>query len=113
MEKLALALVSSARKLRPYFQGHSIHVLTSHLFRQVLQNPKLSGRIAKWAVELGEFNIKYIPRTAVKAQALADFVVEFTGAPESTPKNPEKSVDVSAEERCSLPDQSIENGNCS
>ncbi|KAM2645265.1 hypothetical protein EV1_018826 [Malus domestica] len=30
IEKLALALVMSARKLRPYFQAHSIIVLTNH-----------------------------------------------------------------------------------
>ena len=43
LEKLALALVSSARKLRPYFQGHPTRVPTSCSFRQVLQNPELSG----------------------------------------------------------------------
>ncbi|KAM1889257.1 hypothetical protein ACFX13_047270 [Malus domestica] len=34
IEKLALALVMSARKLRPYFQAHSIIVLTNHHLRQ-------------------------------------------------------------------------------
>ena len=47
LEKLALALVSSVSKLRPYFQGRPIRVPTSYLFRQVLQNPELLGRIAK------------------------------------------------------------------
>ncbi|KAM1493603.1 hypothetical protein ACFX10_025358 [Malus domestica] len=36
IEKLALALVMSARKLRPYFQAHSIIVLTNHHLRQIL-----------------------------------------------------------------------------
>ncbi|KAM1182313.1 hypothetical protein ACFX19_000822 [Malus domestica] len=36
IEKLALALVMSARKLRPYFQAYSIIVLTNHLLRQIL-----------------------------------------------------------------------------
>ena len=39
LEKLALALVSSARKLKPYFQGHSIRVPTNYPLRQVLQSP--------------------------------------------------------------------------
>ncbi|KAM1105265.1 hypothetical protein ACFX19_013758 [Malus domestica] len=34
--KLALALVMSAQKLCPYFQAHSIIVLTNHLLRQIL-----------------------------------------------------------------------------
>ena len=36
------------------------------------------GRLIQWAVELSEFDIKYQPRHAIKAQALADFIVEFT-----------------------------------
>ena len=98
MKKLALALVISARKLRPYFQGHPVRVPISYPLRQVLQNPELSGRIAKWAIELGEFDIEYIPHTAVKAQALANFVAEFTGAPESTPESSEKAVDAPVED---------------
>ena len=93
LEKMALALVSSTRKLRPYFQGHPIRVPKSYLLRQALQNPELSGRIAKWVIELGEFDIEYIPHTAVKAQALADFVAEFTGAPEPTPEYSKKAVE--------------------
>ncbi|XP_074324084.1 uncharacterized protein LOC141661003 [Apium graveolens] len=40
--------------------------------------PKASGRLIKWAIKLGQFDIKYKRRTAMKAQALADFVVECT-----------------------------------
>ncbi|KAM2564900.1 hypothetical protein TB2_013148 [Malus domestica] len=43
IEKLALALVMSARKLRPYFQAHSIIVLTNHPLRQILQSSDTSG----------------------------------------------------------------------
>ena len=34
--------------------------------------------MTKWAIEFGEFEIKFMPRTAIKGQALADFVTEFT-----------------------------------
>ncbi|GFY96586.1 hypothetical protein Acr_11g0008920 [Actinidia rufa] len=37
-----------------------------------------SGRLLKWSIELSEFHIEYKPRTAIKAQALADFIVEST-----------------------------------
>ena len=33
----------------------------------------------KWAVELGQFEITYHPRTTIKGQTLADFIVECTG----------------------------------
>ncbi|KAK0574362.1 hypothetical protein LWI29_022506 [Acer saccharum] len=42
------------------------------------QKPEVSGRLTKWAIELSEFDVEYIPRTAIKAQAVADFVAEFT-----------------------------------
>ena len=40
-------------------------------------------RMILWAVELGEFDIKYRPRTGIKAQTLTDFVAEFPSGVES------------------------------
>ncbi|XP_022888168.1 uncharacterized protein LOC111403774 [Olea europaea var. sylvestris] len=82
MEKLALALIIVSRKLRPYFQAHSIQVLTNFPLRQVMQKTDASGRLLKWAIELSEFDLTFRPRHAIKGQALADFMVEFTKAPE-------------------------------
>ncbi|KAI5323645.1 hypothetical protein L3X38_032717 [Prunus dulcis] len=62
IEKLAFALVVSARCLRPYFQARTIHALTNQLLRQVLQKPETSSRLVKWAIELSEFDIHYKPR---------------------------------------------------
>ena len=78
MEKLILALVTKARKLRPYFQGHTIEFPTECPMKQVLHKPETSGRLMKWAIELTEFDIRYKPKTAIKGQILADFVMEFT-----------------------------------
>ncbi|KAL8134606.1 hypothetical protein AgCh_009579 [Apium graveolens] len=78
IEKFALALVMASRKLRPYFQAHQIEVLTNQPLRNIIHSPKASGRLIKWAIELGEFDIKYKPRMAIKTQALADFLVECT-----------------------------------
>jgi len=78
IEKVALALISSARKLRPYFQGHTIIVRTDQPIRQILQKPDLAGRMIAWSVELSEFDIAFEPRGAIKAQVLADFLVEMT-----------------------------------
>ena len=35
-------------------------------------------RMVQWAIELSQFDIEYHPRTAIKAQALVDFIAEFT-----------------------------------
>ncbi|XP_073131635.1 uncharacterized protein [Henckelia pumila] len=73
-EKLALALVITARKLRPYFLSHPIIVLTNSALGKIAANPDASGRLIKWITELSEYDIKFEPRTAIKAQALADFL---------------------------------------
>ncbi|XP_027156819.1 uncharacterized protein LOC113757958 [Coffea eugenioides] len=86
VEKLVLGLVHAARRLKPYFLAHPISVRTDQPLRQILVRPEASGRLTKWAVELGEYDLSYEPRTAIKAQALADFLAEltFTEGPEST-----------------------------
>ncbi|XP_065033836.1 uncharacterized protein LOC135666192 [Musa acuminata AAA Group] len=89
IEKLALALVLSARKLCPYFQAHPVEVITDQPLRQVLTKFDVAGRLLRWAVELGEHDISYVPRTAMKAQAVADFVAELAPMdrdPEQTPE---------------------------
>ena len=45
--------------------------------KQVLHRPEATWRLVKWAVELTQFDILYQSRTAVKGQALADFIAEF------------------------------------
>ncbi|KAG7559308.1 Ribonuclease H domain [Arabidopsis thaliana x Arabidopsis arenosa] len=76
-EKLALAVVMSARKLRPYFQSHSIVVMAPVSLRTILHSPSQSGRLAKWAVELSEYDIEYRNKTCAKSQVLADFIIEL------------------------------------
>ncbi|GKV21495.1 hypothetical protein SLEP1_g31472 [Rubroshorea leprosula] len=53
----------------------------------ILQKPECSGRLIKWAVDLGEFEITFQQRSAIQAQALADFIVECTPCPSTS--NPE------------------------
>ena len=71
-------MVTAARKLRPYFQAHVINVLTDHLLKRAMNKLEATGRLIQWAVELNEFDIRYHPRKAIKAQALVDFITEFT-----------------------------------
>ncbi|XP_061349021.1 uncharacterized protein LOC133294385 [Gastrolobium bilobum] len=83
LEKVAFALLITARKLRPYFQGHQIIVRTNQPIQQVLHKPDLAGRMTNWEIELSEYDITYESRKAIKSQALADFIMELT------PVNPE------------------------
>ena len=53
-------------------------VVTKHPLKILFRNADFSGRISKWAVELGQYDIKYQLRTAIKAQVLADFIIKFT-----------------------------------
>ena len=78
MEKLALALMTAARKLKPYFQAHVIVVLTDQPLKKAMSSPEAAGRMALWAIELSEFNVRYRPRTSMKGQVVADFIAEYT-----------------------------------
>lgn len=57
IEKLALALVTTTCKLRPYFQGHQVVVRSDQPIQQVLHKPNLAGRMVSWSVELSEFGL--------------------------------------------------------
>ena len=57
---------------------------------QILHKPETSGRLIKWAIELSEFDIRYKPRTTVKGQVLADFIMEFI--PSNTPVQPTETT---------------------
>ena len=85
VEKIILALLTSVRRLCPYFQAHTVVVLTDLPLRQILSKPELSGRLVKWSIELSNFDIQYRPRPAIKSQVLANFVAECT-LPEEDPE---------------------------
>nr|XP_017227831.1 PREDICTED: uncharacterized protein LOC108203420 [Daucus carota subsp. sativus] len=76
LEKFAFALITASRKLRHYFQGREIRIVTDQPFRKIIHKPDISERLVNWAIELSQFSLTFLPRTAVKAQVLADFVVE-------------------------------------
>ena len=77
LEKAILVVVQATQKLPHYFQAYTIIVLTQLPFRSILRSADYKRRIAKWGMILGAFDIKYIPRTSVKRQVLADLMAEF------------------------------------
>ena len=81
LEKEILAVVHASRKLPHYFQAHTVVVLTQLPLKSVLRTVDYTGRIALWNTILGAFDIKYMPRTSIKGQVLADLVAEFAELP--------------------------------
>ena len=77
MEKLAFALITAAQNLKPYFQAHTIVVLTDQSLKRAMSSLEAAGRMALWAIELSKFDVQYRPRTAVKGQVMADFIAEY------------------------------------
>ena len=77
LERAALALRVATKKLHPYFQAHPIVVLTDLPLRSTIHNPDLSGRMARWEIELSEFTIEYQPRLAKKGQVRANFLAKI------------------------------------
>jgi hypothetical protein len=65
-------------KLAHYFESHPIRLVTSFGLREIIKNRLAMGRIATWALELTGLDIPYVPRTAIKFQALVDFLAEWT-----------------------------------
>ncbi|XP_009765095.2 uncharacterized protein [Nicotiana sylvestris] len=53
-------------------------MVTTFPLRNILCKPELSGILAKWAVEMSEFDIEYKLMVAIKSRALADIVADFS-----------------------------------
>src|SRR4051812_36845307 len=83
IEKVGFTLLLAARRLRPYFHAHTVKVMTNFPLEKYLKKLEKSGRTLNWVVELGEFDIKFALRTALKGQSLVDFVVECSIPPSS------------------------------
>jgi ribonuclease HI len=89
-QKLVYGVFMAARKLVHYFQAHSVTVVSHAPLSDIIGNRDATGRVAKWAIELMAHDINYEPRKAIKSQALADFIVEWTEAQSLPPQvNPE------------------------
>ena len=78
LEKAILTIVLGTRKLPHCFQAHAMVILTQLPLKIILRSADYTGRIAKWGTILGAFNIKYMSRTSIKRQVLADLVAKFT-----------------------------------
>ncbi|KAL0342918.1 UNVERIFIED_CONTAM: hypothetical protein Sangu_1179200 [Sesamum angustifolium] len=77
IKKLCLALIFSIQKLKHYFQSHSIHLVSkANPLKYVMAKPVLLDSLARWYLQLQQFEITYVPQKAVKGQVLADFLAD-------------------------------------
>ncbi|KAA0058370.1 uncharacterized protein E5676_scaffold1359G00130 [Cucumis melo var. makuwa] len=77
IEKICLALFFAIDKLRHYIQAFTVHLVAkADPIKYVLSRSIISGRLAKWAVILQQYDIVYISQKAIKGQALADFLAD-------------------------------------
>ncbi|XP_028089774.1 uncharacterized protein LOC114290082 [Camellia sinensis] len=78
IERHCLALVFTAQKLRHYFLAHQIHIVTrSDPIRYLISRPAITGKVARWLLALGEFEITCVAPKAIKSQALADLLAQI------------------------------------
>jgi hypothetical protein len=67
VEKICYTDVMSARKLRHYFEAHTIRVLTDQPLHDIFENRDGSKRIGKWAIELSEYIVDFEKHNAIKS----------------------------------------------
>jgi hypothetical protein len=91
VKKICYTVVMSARKLRHYFEAHTIRVLTNQSLHDIFGNRDSSGRISKWATELLEYVVDFEKHSTIKSQILSDFVVEWTEAQSQTDDTTQES----------------------
>jgi hypothetical protein len=84
-QKLAYGVFLASRKLRHSFYDHKITMVSKAPPKDIINNNDARGRVAKWGIELASFDIDYKPHTAIKSQALREFMVDWKEAQETTP----------------------------
>ncbi|XP_071693724.1 uncharacterized protein [Rutidosis leptorrhynchoides] len=56
--------------------GSELNYLPIEKLVQLLFKPEISGRLTKWAIKLGEHEIAYCARSAIKGQVMADYLAK-------------------------------------
>ena len=78
IQKLLYVILMSSRKLKHYFFSNKIKVVSCHPCGTIVHNWDAIGRIARWSIELGQYDIQFVPRATIKSQALVDYIAEWT-----------------------------------
>ncbi|KAL0300176.1 UNVERIFIED_CONTAM: hypothetical protein Scaly_2568400 [Sesamum calycinum] len=83
IEKICLALIFAIQELENYFEAHTVRLVSKvNPLKYVMSKSVLSDRLARWYLQLQQFEIAYVPQKAVKGQVLADFLAGHPIPPE-------------------------------
>src|SRR3954466_11930000 len=91
-QKILLAIVMTSRKVSHYFNEHPFTIVSSAPLADILNNLGATGRVAEWNIELRPRDLQFKHPTAIKAQVLPDFLVEWTEV-QTPPPGPVELMD--------------------
>jgi hypothetical protein len=87
IQKILYGILITSRKLHHYFDAYNILMVSDFPLADVLHNRDATGRISKWAVELGALTLDFKPRTTIKSLALVYFMAEWQENQVEAPTN--------------------------
>jgi hypothetical protein len=70
----------TTRKLKHYFLAYIVQVVSDHPLARVRQSKEVTGRITQWTVEIGQYDVEFVPRWMIKSQALTNFIAKWTNS---------------------------------